>query len=171
MDNEDLERAIEDIFNDCGNDKACLAAGTGWSTVWAFNASIMFIQAVNFIVMAIGGFFWYPRLCGTLFNLVCAFTCHFASVILMFNRRLRPFGDLCSNNYVTSTYNGDNDWDEGGNTYEDDANLMILLAVFQFLFWLVQCFCCCLPLLCTPKGWASHPKNDSNESVHGLTWK
>ena len=109
----------------------------------------MFLQAVILVVMAFGGFFWYPRLIGTILNFFCACTCHLACVVVLFSARLSPMGELCSWNLTESTYKGKDDgWEEP--TYQDDANKLLGLAATQFIFWIVQCFCCCIPLFCTP---------------------
>ena len=90
----------------------------------------MFMQSANFVLMAVGGFFYYPRLIGTIINCCLACPCHFTAFVMMFVRRNNPIGDLCSYNEAPSTYEGDGQWDIGGDTYEDDARKMKVMAVF-----------------------------------------
>ena len=126
-----------DYFDYCDGDKDCYARGTDWTSVWGFNAAIMFLQAANFVVLAIGGFWWYPRVVGTILNFLCACCFHFTAIVMLFGGRLSPPGDLCSYNIVTSTYNSsDKEWDPDGYTYEDDANKMMGLAGCQLVFWI-----------------------------------
>jgi len=101
------------------------------------------------IFLAFGGFWWYPRLIGTMTNFCCACCCHISAVSLLFGGRLNPFGKICSYNLSTSTYKGDLEWEDKP-TYQDDANKMLILAVVQLIFWCVQCCCCCIPLFMTP---------------------
>ena len=107
LSDEDFADLLVDYADFCDGDKACYEKGTGWTEIWAYNAAIMFLQAVNFVVMAIGGFFWYPRLFGTVINFICAATFHLAAVILLFGGRLSPPGDICSYNISPNTYDSD----------------------------------------------------------------
>ena len=56
--------------------------------------------------MAIGGFWWYPRLIGTVINAFCACCCHFSAVVMLFVARFGPAGKLCSLNRAADTYDG-----------------------------------------------------------------
>ena len=120
----------------CGDDIGCNERGTNWTIVWTWNAAWLLIMAVNLIVMAIGAFWWYPRLVGCFAN-SCFAICHLVALAGLFAARWSPGGRHCSYNLSTSTY------DSGGNnsgainehdwfdqpTYQDDASLMLALSV------------------------------------------
>ena len=80
--------------------------------MWSFNGAIMIIQAVNFIVMACGACFWYPRLIGAMCN--CGLSCcHLAAWITIFATRFSPLGNYCSVNIVGNQM-------ETGGSFNDD---------------------------------------------------
>ena len=98
-------------------------------------------MAANFVFLAFGGFWWYPRLIGSCLNFFCACCCHFAAILSLFGGNLGPAGKLCSFNIVSSTYEGDGksnetngDWKDEP-TYQDDANKMLILGCIQLVFW------------------------------------
>ena len=72
-----------DWRDQCDDDQDCYEMGTGWSFVWAWNMAWSIILGLNFIVLAVGAFYWWPRYIGTLCNYVLC-NCHLLGVILMF---------------------------------------------------------------------------------------
>ena len=99
--------------------------------------------------MAIGGFWFWPRLIGTYCNFCCG-CIHFAAIITAFVVSTNPKGVACEMNVAYNTYDGDK-FETSGATYQSDQNMMVALAAVQLIFFLVQCFGCCLPLWTTPK--------------------
>ena len=131
------------------NMQQCLEKGTGWAGMWAFNGSIMIIQAINFIAMACGAYYWWPRLLGTLCN--CCLSCvHLSAWIVIFSARFSPLGNYCAINIAPIQLKGDtmDDFDDEW-TYQSEGGLMIIFGVIQALLFLCQCFCWC-PLYRTP---------------------
>lgn len=103
-----------------------MKSGSGWTVVWAYNGTFMFLQSIVLASMAAGAFFWYPRLIGTICNFFCACIFHFIAVVLLFAGRFNPKGKLCALNIVPSTmimgiYDGGLDIDNAfyGTTYKD----------------------------------------------------
>lgn len=133
------------------------------------NAAMLIIQALNFILLAVGAFWFYPRLIGTIINTICAFCAHPASWGAALGSALSTPGIYCSFNVAPSTYTGGfkggmtgaellgtgnstlfGDWDEG-TTYQSDQSRLLALGICQLLFWIPQCFCCWYPLYKTPR--------------------
>ena len=78
----DLAILMIDWVDECGADQKCYETGTGWSFVWAWNAASCIVMGCNFIVIAVGAFFWWPRLIGTMLNyLLCC--CHLVGFVTM----------------------------------------------------------------------------------------
>ena len=80
--------------------------GTNWTAAWNLNAVIMLLQAANFVTLAFGSFWFYPRLIGTFCNCFCACCCHLSAIIMLWSARFSLLGRLCSLNIDSSTYNG-----------------------------------------------------------------
>ena len=94
----------------------CLEKGTEWSVVWSFNGSLMIIQAINFVVLTVGAFWFYPRLCATVCN-CCLGCCHFYGIVAALNGSLSPYGVMCGYNIAPVDYKGNLEFDVGGTTY------------------------------------------------------
>ena len=125
--------------------------GTGWSFIWAWNASWCIITACNFIALAVGAFFWWPRFIATLLNyFLCGF--HLSGVIFMVAGANNTFAQICNYNLSTSTYEGNYKWSWEGVTYESDLGMMLGFGVALSFTWFLQVFFCCLPLYLTPIG-------------------
>ena len=84
----------KDVVDFCEGGKNCYELGTGWTAAWAFNASLMIIQGCNFILISIGGFWFWTRLVGTYLN-VCFGCIHIAAISTAFSATLNPFGQIC----------------------------------------------------------------------------
>jgi len=93
-------------IDECGLDQECYEKGTGWSFVWAWNAAWMIIMGLNFIVLAVGSHFWWPRFVGTIMN-CCFGICHLVGIIFMIMGATSPFARICFYNKSTSSYKGD----------------------------------------------------------------
>ena len=106
-------------------------------------------MAVNFIVLTIGAFWFWPRFIGTICNCFLS-CCHGIGVGFLFAGALNPYPRICSYNKSTSSYEGDYEWNYEGMTYEREHGMMFFLGVLQFIIMCAQCCCCCLPLCCTP---------------------
>jgi hypothetical protein len=89
----DKSSNASNIFSFCDKkyDQDC-SKSTGWTYVWAINGYIMIAQAVNFIVMTIGAFFFYPRCIGTILNFLLACCCHSTAISIALAARFLPFG-------------------------------------------------------------------------------
>ena len=71
--------------------------GTQWTGVFAFNASVLIVTAINLFVMTLGAFWFYPRYFGALCNM-CYSCCNCAAWITVLSRRFNPIGNWCSYN-------------------------------------------------------------------------
>lgn len=80
--------------------------------------------------MSIGGFYFYPRYCGSVTNWLLACCCHISSISAAFSARFNPFGVACSWNIAPSEYEGDFNFKEDGFTYSDEANMILGFAIF-----------------------------------------
>ena len=122
--------------------------GTQWSVAFAFNASVLFLSSFNFIAMAVGAYFWWPRMFGAYINL-CYACCHCSAFTMALALRFNPVGAWCAIIIAPSEYKGNGEWDDTM-TYKKDGELLGSLASIQAVFWFFQCFFCCLPCLNTP---------------------
>ena len=136
-------------IDECGSDQACYEVGTGWSFVWAWNASWCMIMGVNFFIFAFGACFWWPRVLATLLNYILYF-CHLAGVTLILVGVYNPFARVCQYNMATSTYKGEYRWEWTGATYKDDYTLLFIVGIAFSVSWFIQVFFCCMPLCMTP---------------------
>lgn len=123
----------------------------------------MFLQVLNFIVLAIGGYWFYPRLIGTFMNWVLGF-CHFCVIIFSLYARFSPFGRWCSYNVAGNNGSAIESYENLQQVYgyfetkssifekdyKGDSILMLNLAFFQLIFCLIQVFCLWIPLYGTP---------------------
>jgi len=108
----------------------------------------MILQGANFLVMAIGGFYFYPRLIGTVLNTLMALTCHLPAIIMAFCGNLIG-GLACTLIPFVSEYDGEK-FVIGGHTYSDDGKLILYFALVQSLLVCMQLCCCWCPLRWTP---------------------
>ena len=133
----------------CGTEQACYEVGTGWSFVFAWNASWLIIMGFNFLTMMCGAFYWWPRFFGAVCNY---FLCimHLVGIIFTGVALGSPYGRICSYNKSINTYEGDYKWDWEGNTYDGDHGLLLATFVLMLIFWIIQVTCCCLPCCMTP---------------------
>ena len=123
--------------------------GTQWSSAFTFNATCLILTSINFIILAIGGFYFQPRYWGTFCNL-CYACCHCSAFSLAIGVRFNPLGIWCSYNIAPIQWK-DNALDDS-HTYQSDGGILAGLGIIQFILWCVQCYCCCLPLYHTPIG-------------------
>ncbi len=108
----------------------------------------MIIQGINFIVMAVGACFWYPRLIGTACN--CALSCcHLAAWITIFAARFSPLGNYCNLNIAGNQMDSDGRFDDTW-TYKKEGGLMVSFGIMQALLFCCQC-CFWIPLKNTPQ--------------------
>jgi len=160
----EVENAYRSVEDWCDGDADCLKAGTRWTLVWQTNAALMLLQSLNFILLAVGGYWFYPRLIGTFVNWVLGF-CHLCIIGFTLYARFSPFGRWCSyntagnNGFAIETYDklqyqyGYISLAQSSilvKDYRGDATLMLNLAIFQLSFCLIQVFCLWLPLYRTP---------------------
>ena len=112
----ELEPIYEDQLEFCGTDKNCWETGTGWTFVWSYNAAWAIIMGLNFILMTIGAFWFWPRFIGTWCN-CCLGCCHISGISFMLAGATNPMGRICSYNKSTVEYKGDYEWDYDGMSY------------------------------------------------------
>ena len=144
-----MERDMIEWIDECGSNQGCYEAGTGWSFIWAWNASWCIIMGFNFFFLSFGSCFWWPRLIATLINVFLS--CFgLSGAIFMLAGVYNPFSRVCQFNLSTSTYNGNYAWNLAGTTYSDDFSFMLAFGVTLSVFWLIQITVCCLPLCLTP---------------------
>ena len=145
----DMSEAMIEWIDECGADQDCYEVGTGWSFIWAWNASWCIIAGFNFFFFAFGSCYWWPRFLGTLINIFLS-CCQLSGAVFMLTGVYNPFSRVCQYNLATSTYDGDYKWNWTGSTFNDDFSLMLGMGVTLSVFWLIQVTICCLPLCLTP---------------------
>ena len=110
-------------------------------------------MAANFVIMTLGAFYFYPRIIGTFIN-CCYGCCHLIAWTLILGMRFNPIGNHCVLNVAPLQYTGDNTFDDSW-TYKKDGSVLAILGALQFILWCCQCYCCWLPLYCTPNEFGS----------------
>jgi len=116
-----------DLEESCiGKEMLCREKGTEWTQAWSFNASIMIIQGINFIVLSIGAFYFYPRLIGTFCNF-CLGCCHLSAFSIAIAARYSPAGALCAINISPNQVDGKTWSDEW--TYQKEGQLLGALGI------------------------------------------
>ena len=88
---DELNSIANDLDVVCGLDESCYDQGTGWTGHFAFSAAIMYVSVLNYILLMVGSFWFYPRMIGCCCNL-CMGCCHAWSIILAIAYRYGPFG-------------------------------------------------------------------------------
>ena len=106
----------------------------------------MIVQGINFILMAIGAFWFYPRFIGTILNFCCACCFGLSAWSAALAAAVNPIGRWCSMNVAPTTYEGGYStgsmlgdmmagqksylqyWNDK-TTYKTDHGLLISLAV------------------------------------------
>lgn len=82
------------------------------------------------MLMALGGFFFWFRCCGTVLNCCLALFLHITALGIMTTGRLANQGSDCAQNIAPVNYLGSELFDSAGPTYKDDAERMSkLIAV------------------------------------------
>ena len=132
-------------------------SGTQWSGVYTFNAAVLIVTAVNFVVLTCGAFLFYPRYFGTLCNM-CYSCCNCCAAFSAIAVRFGPFGIWCSYNESPYTYDNEK-LVLNGPTYMSDGSILGAIGLLNAIFWCFQCYCCCLPLFTTPV----YSKRSSNQ--------
>ena len=113
-------------FADLANDAADYCKemdckfGTLWTAAFTFNAIMLILMALNFALMTIGAFYFYPRLIGTFLN-CCYGCCHFAAWVLTLAVRFNPPGRYCAINIASNQYEGNLRWTPDSWTYKKDG--------------------------------------------------
>ena len=144
----EVQDAAQDKGDYCGDGVSC-GTNTMWKTVWFYNGICMTVMGCNYILLALGSFFFWPRLIGTYLN--CCFGCGaLIGAFLGIFEATSPMGAYCGYNESANTMTGDDTFDEGGMTYQTDQVMMLLFGIIQLLLGLAQCSCCWMPLCCTP---------------------
>ena len=123
---------MEDSLDVCYEDNECLKQGTNWKLVWTFNGSYMVIMGCNYILLALGSFFFWPRLIGSYLN-CCLGCCGMVGGIIALYYTMFALGELCSYNEMVNTITTDEFVDDGmtfrvfeldGMTYQTDWYMM-----------------------------------------------
>ena len=100
--------------------------------MFTFSGTVLVLVSCNFILLAVGGFCFWPRLIGTYINLGLAIF-NFAAAITAIVSNTKPKSVLCSYNKAFNTFKGDGvpggEWADSGFTYEDDYLLIWFIAV------------------------------------------
>ena len=100
-----------DFAEYCKGSDVCEKYGTRWTAAFNFNAVIINACAINFVLMAIGGYWFYPRLIGTFLN-CCYGLCHFAAWGLAVGVYAAPPGRVCTLNIAANQYLGNREWSD-----------------------------------------------------------
>ena len=114
-----------------------------------FNAAVLIICFINFLLMTLGAFFWYPRLFGTLCNCCCS-CCHCLAWAAALAVRFNPVGIWCGFNVAPIQYEGNRKFNDS-HTFKSDGGILAAFGILQLIFWCCQCYCCWLPLYWTPE--------------------
>lgn len=141
----------------------CAQKGTDWSGAWRFNAFIMITQGMNFILLAVGAYWFYPRCIGTFCNL-CLGCCHLGAWIACLAARYSPPGELCAVNISPNQLENGGTWSDDW-TYKKDAELLGALGIIQSILFCVQCCGCCWPLFCLPIAGGDYVDNRKEEKA------
>ena len=110
---------------------------------------MLFVSMINFIVLCLGAFYYCPRYFGSFINF-CYACCHCGACMSAIFVAVSPYGRHCMMNIAPSHYEGNGEFSDSS-TYQSDGGTMIALGIVQFMLWCCQCYCCCFPLLLTPK--------------------
>ena len=130
-----------------GNIEACLY-GTRWSAAFSSNAVFLILMFLNYITLTFGAFWYYPRLIGTICNCCCG-CAHFGTMVAALSYRFSPYGNYCAANEGGNAHLGGGKFDDSW-TFKKDGQTLAALGAIQCIFWIIQCYCCCLPLYLTP---------------------
>ena len=79
----------------------------------------MIIQGINFILLSVGAFYFYPRLIGTFCNF-CLGCCHLSAFSMALAARYSPAGAICAVNISSNQYEGDGQFNDEW-TYKKDG--------------------------------------------------
>ena len=115
----DYNKLEQDVKTYCQDRKEECFRGTQWSAAFSFNATVLCLSAANFIVMAIGGFFFWPRYVGTWINF-CYACCHCSACSMGLAVSYGPIGLLCKTNVAGNNYEGDGKFNDS-TTYKSDG--------------------------------------------------
>jgi len=142
-----------------GQERGNCEGGTRWTTAFTYNAIVLFLMSLNFVMMTFGAFFWTPRLIGTICNFCCS-CCHIAGWATALGYGASPMGRWCAMNIIGNQYKGNASlFDLMGDSskyfsdqmsYKKDQLLLLVIGAIQLAFWVLQCYCCWLPLYWTP---------------------
>ena len=134
---DEFFKATEEIDKRCGGELECMQSGTGWTFVWNLNSTVMFCQALNFLTLTFGAFYFYPRVIGTYCNLLLG-TCHLLAIFIAFMSAKTPWGHFCSFNQSPNMFFEDEAEEVfmeigsqkflGDSSYHNDAVVMNMLA-------------------------------------------
>ena len=121
----ELVKNVEESCKD--KEPECIKKGTDWSGAWGFNAFIMITQGLNFILLAVGAYWFYPRCIGTFCNLFLG-CCHFGAWIACLATRYSPPGELCAVNVSPNQYESGGTW-SASSTYKSDGEMLGALGI------------------------------------------
>ena len=86
-------------------------------------------MTLNELVLAVGAFYFYPRIIGTLLN-ACIFSIvMICSITATFRGVHDVFGRYCAMNVAPVEHEGGHDFKIDGRTYKDDARTMKTLMI------------------------------------------
>ena len=88
---------------------------------------VLIVSGINFILMAIGAFWFYPRYVGTVIN-GCYGCCHCCAWIMALSSRFNPLGDMCSINVAPNKYEAGK-WSDASTYKSDGAELAALSSI------------------------------------------
>ena len=142
-----------------GQERGNCEGGTRWTTVFTYNAIVLLLMSLNFVMMTFGAFYWTPRYIGTISNCFCS-CFHIAGWATALGYGLSPMGRWCAMNIIGNQYNGGaslldsmgdpSKYFSDESSYKKDQIFLLVCGAIQLAFWVVQCCCCWLPLHWTP---------------------
>lgn len=92
-----------DVDQYCRSNIESCKVGTQWTAIFAFNAAILLMTAINLLAMTLGAFWFYPRYCSNIINCFCGcFGLVGFSLTLAF--RHNPIGKACSINVAPNAW-------------------------------------------------------------------
>ena len=122
---------------------------TGWTTVFKYNAVVLYFLTMSFVAVAVGAWIYWARLAGA----ACACfwnCCQFIALMTTAANRFSKQGRLCAlSENLSSYYSGDEDFSETW-TFEKDGRTMTDLWGTQLLFFALIVSIGICPL-CVPK--------------------
>ena len=97
--------------------------------VFTFSGVVLGLMFWNFVLLAVGGCCFWPRLIGTYVNCGLA-VLNIAAAITAIVSNTKPASIVCSFNIAVNDFKGDGEFKESGTMYADDYTIIWVIAVW-----------------------------------------